>query len=350
MITLVILAGAAALIWYISGNKKGPAGPAAAGPAGKKPAPVTYIIARDTLVEQTIRITGTLLSSDEIIVSPEISGRISKIYFREGAPVQQGALLVKLDDSELQARLQRLLAQKKLAEATQSRQKALLDKGGSSREEQEIAENTVITLNADIALAKAQLAKTELRAPFSGTAGLRYISEGGYVSAGTRITDIVKSNPIRVECNIPEKYGTQFRPGMLLRFNTAGQDQQFNAHIIAIDPKIDQNTRTLRLRAECANPQGILRPGSFAEIQLALSTPSQAVMIPTESVVPDIKGQRIFIIKNGRAMARPVQTGLRTDRAVEILRGVAMGDSVIVSGLMGIRPDMPVQAAPAIGL
>ena len=215
------------------------------GKGAKAPSAVTYIVVKDTLFSRSIKVTGNLAPQDMVRIAPEIGGRIRTLSFREGASIGKGAIIAKLDDSELQAQLLKFKALLTLAETNTKREQSLLLGGGTSQELYDRAENSVITILADIAVIKAAIAKTEIRAPFSGIIGIKQISEGSYVSPGTVITELVNVKPIRIECAVPERYAKSMNKGMNITFVESGDSEQHVASIYAINPIIDNATRTI---------------------------------------------------------------------------------------------------------
>jgi membrane fusion protein (multidrug efflux system) len=193
---------------------------------------------------------------------------------------------------------------------------------------------------------KAAIAKTEIRAPFSGTIGMKLISIGSYVSPGTVITELVNTKPIRIECAIPERYAITIKKGMHLSFVESGDSEEQDAIIHAINPIIDNATRTVGIIAHHKNAQSRFKPGGFVEVTLPMSTSESTILIPNEAAVPDIRGLRVFILQNGKAMPRPIETGMRTDASLEIIKGLSIGDTLIVSGASLLKPKAPVKAQP----
>jgi membrane fusion protein (multidrug efflux system) len=321
-------------------KSKGPAG----GP--KTPTAVTFSIVRDTLFTRSIIVTGSLAPHDMVRIAPEIAGRITSVSFTEGAKVSQGQVLAKLDDSELQAQLTKLKALLALAETNAKREQSLLQGGGTSQELFERAENTVTTLLADIAVVKAAIAKTIIKAPFAGTVGIKQLSKGSYVSPGSVITELVNTTPIRIEASIPERHGMNLKKGMKIQFRQAGNPTIHEAVIHAINPMIDNATRTISIIAVHKNSQNEFKPGAFAEIILPMSQPEPTILIPTEAAVPDIRGLRVFVLRNGKAIPQPIITGMRLDASLEIVKGLSIGDSLIISGASLLKPNSPVQAKP----
>ncbi|MFM8840875.1 MAG: efflux RND transporter periplasmic adaptor subunit [bacterium] len=344
---ILIIIGAIVLLGLViifkPASKTKPKGPAG-GP--KTPTAVTYAIVRDTLFTRSIIATGSLAPHDMVRIAPEIAGRIISVSFTEGAKVSQGQILARLDDSELQAQLTKLKALLALAETNAKREQSLLQGGGTSKELFERAENTVTTLLADIAVVKAAIAKTIIKAPFAGTVGIKQLSRGSYVSPGSVITELVNTQPIRIEASIPERYGINLKKGMTIQFRQAGDSILHEAFIHAINPMIDNTTRTIGIVALHKNAQNMFKAGAFAEIILPMSKPEPTILISTEAAVPDIRGLRVFVLRNGKAIPQPITTGMRTNTSLEIVKGLSIGDSLIISGASLVKPNAPVLAKP----
>ncbi len=310
--------------------------------ASNRPSPVKAMIARTTTLDNKLEAIGSILANEEVELKSEITGRVQKIYFNEGRSVRQGELLVKINDAELQAQLARSESKKKLAESQEARQRMLSEKSVISQNEYDIALNELTVVKADIEVIKAQIAKTEIRAPFDGMIGLKYISEGSYIAPTNRIASLQNRNSVKIDFTIPEKYSAAVKIGDLIEFTVEGQQQIFKGKVYAIEPKIDPVTRSLPLRAMATADIKIL-PGAFANISLYMSEQPKALMIPTQALIPELKGQRVFIYQAGRAMSQKVKTGIRTSDLVQITDGLKAGDTVIVSGTMQLRHNMPIQ-------
>ena len=306
----------------------------------------TYIIVKDTTLTRLLHVSGSLLPQDEIAIAPEISGRIKRLFMNEGSFVQKGSVLVKLEDAELQAQLSKVKALIDLAEINAKREKELLKGGGTSAELLERADNTVITLQSDFQMLKAAIAKTEIKAPFSGTIGLKEVSEGSFVSPGTKITHLVNSSPIRIECSIPEKYTSLIKKNMKIQFHVYGNEQSFEAKISAINPMIDPISRTTKIIALYSNKKEECKPGAFADIEIPLSVEEKAIIIPNEAIVPDIRGLRVFLLKQGKAKPKPIEAGMRTASSLEIIKGLNIGDTVLVAGASLMKAGSKVKAKP----
>ncbi|MEO8146589.1 MAG: efflux RND transporter periplasmic adaptor subunit [Bacteroidia bacterium] len=344
LLIAVVVIGIAALLIIprIRSENKGdvskPGAPAAKGGI----ATVTgYVVTPDRL-DNVVRTTGSILAFDEVDLKAETSGRITKIYFTEGSHVTKGALLLKINDDDLQAQLQKIELQIKLTESQQARQQKLFDVNATSKEEYDVTLNQLNSYKADRALLNVAIVKTEIRAPFNGVIGLRYVSEGSYVTPASRIAAMQNINPVKVDFSIPEKYAESVKKGDEIIFSNDESSTKYKGSVYAVEPKIDMGTRTLQVRAISDNKNEKLLPGSFAKIDLALKETNNALMIPTQALIPVLKGQNVFLCKDGVAQSVPVKTGVRTATKIQITEGLSAGDTVITSGIMSLKPDAKV--------
>ncbi|MGZ4037889.1 MAG: efflux RND transporter periplasmic adaptor subunit, partial [Bacteroidia bacterium] len=302
-----------------------------------------YVAKADTLSNNVFAI-GTIIANEEVTLMPEISGKVTLLNIHEGSAVNKGDLLVKINDEDLQAQLKKSEVQYKMAESTVTREKSLLDIKGISQEEFDAALSQANAYKADMDYVKAQLTKTEIRAPFNGVIGLKSISEGSYITPAVKIASIQQLDPVKIDFSVPEQYADEIHKDDELTFTINGIKQHFSAKIFAIEPKIDYTTRTVQIRAICPNKGGQIFPGAFAEIELKLKQINDAIMVPTEAIVPVLKGKKVYICKNGKAESVKVETGLRTAAKIQITKGVMPGDSVITTGVMQLKQDAPVKA------
>ncbi len=299
------------------------------------------LIAPESMVE-LINSSGTLLPDEEVELSFETSGKIVSINFREGSKVRRGDLLAKVNDRHLQAQLLRLQAQLKLAEDREYRQRTLLSRDAISQEAYDQVVTELQTLDADIQLVQARIAETELRAPFDGTIGLRYLSEGSYANPNARIARLIKLSPLKIEFFIPERYSGEVAVGFPIEFSVDGRPEKFTAEVYAVDPKVDVRTRTIIARALYPNTNEELKPGRFAAITLQLSETPDAIAIPTQALIQEMDGDRVFVYRGGRAESQFVSTGLRTESHIQITEGLSFGDTLLTTGVMQLRHAMPV--------
>jgi membrane fusion protein (multidrug efflux system) len=298
-----------------------------------------YIIV-PTHMSEIIKTSGILRPDEETDLSFETSGKIVGINFIDGTKVKKGDLLAKINDKPLQAQLQKLQVEIKLAEEKEFRQRSLLTKDAISQESYDQIVTDVQGLRADINLVKAHIAETELRAPFDGVIGLRYLSEGAYVNTATKIARLIKMSPIKIEFSIPEKYATDIKIGYPLTFEV--DDKSFNASVYAFDPKLDISTHVLVMRALYPNKNEELKPGRYAPVTLELSKIDSAKSIPSEAITPTMDGKIVYKYNNGRAQSVKVSTGLRTESRVQILEGLNFGDTLLVTGILQLRQSLPV--------
>jgi membrane fusion protein, multidrug efflux system len=311
-------------------------------PAGPRALNVdAYVVKPEKLVEQ-INSSGTLLPDEQVDLSFETSGKIISIYFDEGAQVRKGQLLAKINDRHLQAQLLKLQAQKKLAEEREFRQRSLLSRDAISQESYDQIVTELQTIGADIMLIEARIAETEMKAPFDGVIGLRNISEGAYVNANTPVARLIKINPLKIEFAIPERYSGVVVAGIPLRFFVDGASQPYRAVVYAVEPKVDIRTRNIIVRARYANTTENIKPGRFVSIQLDLTEINDAMVIPTEALIPEMDGDRVFVFKNGRAASVQVITGLRTEKQIQITEGLVHGDTLVTTGILQMRQGMPI--------
>ncbi len=301
-----------------------------------------HIVNYETLNNRVFA-TGTILANEEVELRSEVSGKITQILFKEGSFVNKGDLLVKINDADLQAQLRRAETKVKLSRDKEFRQRQLREGNLISQEEYD---NTVSELNVNIAdyeLIKAQIDKTEIRAPFSGIIGLRSVSEGSFVTTSNVIARLQNLSTLKIDFSIPERYSSVVNVGDELEFKISGSSNLYKAKVYAIEPKIDPTTRTLQIRAICSAYNRELVAGAFANVELKLKEINNAILIPTVSIVPEMKGQRVYIVKNGVVVPQPVEIGIRGETRVQVLSGLSVGDTVITSGILLLRPGLKVK-------
>ena len=306
----------------------------------KVPISVNYVILKPALLDNTIFATGKIGAFNSLDIFAEVSGKVFSINFKEGEPVSKGSLLIKLNDADLQAQLLKLRIQYKLSEQKLERLKKLLVINGVSQEEFDIQDNELNSIKADEAYVLAQLAKTDIVAPFSGVIGLKHISEGSFVNTNTPMVSLVQMKPLFVEFSVPEKYSSLFTKGTTIHFSNdqTNLKNENVATIYAIEPLVDEKTKTIKARA-AYNGNESFYPGSFVKVFANLGATENAMMIPTQCVIPTLKGQKVFICENGMASEKMVTIGVRTDTKIQIIDGLNVGDTVITTGLLSMKKD-----------
>lgn len=330
------------LIFSFSACKKN--NQAANGTKGRKTGPVAVEIrvAQPEILLNTVSATGTILPNEKAEIRPEISGRIIKILFEEGSSVQKNKLLVKMNDSDLQAQLKRNEAQGILLASDEYQKRKLLEIKAISQDEYDAAKSLMLVNQADKQLLEAQIAKTEIYAPFNGKVGLRTVSVGNFIASNTLIATIQQLDPVKIEFDVPEKYSGFIKPGLEINFGIDASDSTFIAKVYAVESAITTETRTLKVRALCANKGNLLNPGTFARVSMILEKFQDAIKIPSEAILTVLDGNSVFVCKNGKAVSVPVTTGIRTDSEIQIVQGVSIGDSLIITGLLQLTNGAPV--------
>ncbi len=312
--------------------------------SGKKPAtPVTVYVVKGQDFSNTISLSGSIEANEQIEIRSEVSGIVENIAFSEGSSVTKGQVLFKVNDIELRAQLAQAKTKESLASENERRAKLLLQKEAISQEEYDIASADYRTAKAQTQLIQAQIGKTTVRAPFSGKIGLRSISPGTYVTPATLIAKLVSTNPLKITFSIPEKYATEISKNNTITFTVPNVKETFTAKIYALEPAIEATTRTLQIRALTDNSNGKLLPGTFANIELPLKNIKDAIIIPTEAIVPIQDGKKVFIANHGKAKEVKVETLTRTDKAVVITSGLKIGDTVLTSGVMSLKDEADIK-------
>jgi membrane fusion protein, multidrug efflux system len=300
---------------------------------------VEGLVVKPVILDQTITVSGTLKPFEETVLMPEVSGRVVYINLSEGGFVKEGTLMVKLFDEDLQAHLKKSEAEQKIVEQTQLRQSELMKVNGLSQLDFDQTVLEINSIKADIEVFKVQVRKTEVRAPFNGTIGLRNISIGAQVTPGTALATIRDVQHLKLDFSVPEKYSREIKPGVKVQFTVQGDDKKYDATVMATEQGIEPGTRNLNGRAFVDNNVTTLIPGTFATVELNLGQNKGALMVPTQAIIPQERLKQIIIARNGKAKFVTVKTGIRNVTSVEVLSGVKPGDTVVVTGVLFLKPD-----------
>ncbi len=303
-----------------------------------------YIVTLKEL-DNEISTVGTIVANEDVEIRSELGRKVTGIYFKEGAFVSKGKLLFKLDDSDLLAQLKKLELDEQLQLKQAEREKQLLDKGLLTSEEFDIRQTNIEKIRADMELVKINLDKTEITAPFSGIAGFRNVSNGSFVNNTVVLTTVKDIRKVKVDFSIPEKLISEFSKGQQIVFRVEGYDDEFTGTVVSYDPQLNENTRSIVLRAMADNPGNKLLPGSFVKVDLRLRKLNDAIMIPTEAVVPKQSGQSVFLFKNGTAVSQDINIEKRSESEVLVTSGVNEGDTVITTNILRIRNNGKVKLA-----
>ena len=295
------------------------------------------------LLSNGINAVGTLLPNEEVELVSEAAGKVVGIFFDEGTTVSDGQLLLKVDDSELQAQLKRAEYQLALTGERLNRQRILLEKDAVSREEFDQVQTDYNILQTDIDLLQTKIAKTEIRAPFAGTIGFRGVSLGSYLQLNTVIAKLIDHNKLKLEFAIPEKYASICFIGNKIQFRTEISPDNFEATVYAVDPKVDVATRTITVRGLYNNANHKLLAGMFARINLIINQSEEVLLIPTEAIVQEMENKKVWGVSDGKAFSQSIVTGFRNNNQVEVITGLQAGDTIMISGLMQVREGARVQ-------
>ncbi len=336
---ILILALGTLIFYRIGANKEEKKDPNA-----KKPATTVYgVVLQAREFADNLSLSGTLEANEQIEVRSEVSGVVEQINFAEGSSVKKGQSLIKVNDIELRAQLRQMQTAQGLASENARRARLLLEKEAISQEEFDVANADYKSAQAKVQLVQAQLSKTTILAPFSGKIGLRSISKGSYISPSTLIANLVNTAQLKITFSIPEKYAQTMKVDQTLTFTTSGSKEIYKAKIYAIEPTVETESRTLKIRAITENSDGKLIPGTFANVSLPLAKLENALLVPTEALIPIQNGKKIFVSENGKAKEIIVETGARTDKDILITSGLKAGDTILTSGVMTLKNGSPVK-------
>ncbi|MCU0419033.1 MAG: efflux RND transporter periplasmic adaptor subunit [Cyclobacteriaceae bacterium] len=345
--TWITIAVVLAVIALLALPKLGVVGKKEAAPAATAPGaaklPVEALVLTPQKLEDKLIVTGSILPNESLELRSETSGKITALLFQEGKSVRKGDLLVSINDEEIEAQLIKQRYNRQLNQDVEFRQRKLLEKDAISQEEYDNALNRLKTTEADIKLLEAQVEKTRIRAPFDGAIGLRYVSEGAYISPSTIIATLYSINPAKLEFAVPSRYSAQVTPGKKIRFTVEGDTNRYEGAVYALEPRIDTETRTLKIRAIADNKRGLLLPGQFVKVDLILQSITNAILVPTQAVIPEQAGKKVFVLKGGKATEVRIETGLRTEKDLEVVAGLQAGDTLLTTGMLQLRNGMDVQ-------
>jgi membrane fusion protein (multidrug efflux system) len=313
------------------------------GGSAQPPLSVDIYVVKPTLINEKIEVSGSLLANETTEIHPEISGRLVQLNIAEGKFVSKGALLAKIYDGDLQAQLRKLQVQLDIARTNEQRSAQLLKIQGISKSDYDASLLNVNNIKADIEITRANITKTEIRAPFNGKLGLKNISPGAFITPSTVITTISQVNKLKLQFSVPEKYGSEIKKNQLVSFTVNGSAKTFSAAVMATETSIGEDTRSLTIRALVKNIDPALIPGTFANVQMILGNNPNAILIPNSSVIPQGRKKQVFVFKGNKALPMEVTTGIRDSANVQVLTGLFPGDTLITSGLLFLRPGSDVK-------
>ncbi len=306
-------------------------------PTGTLPVIVDVMVASTQAIINTVEVNGTVVAAEFVELHPEVSGRLTYLNVPEGGHIEKGTVIARINDADLQAQINKTKVQLELATKTEERYRKLLTINGINQADYDVTINQVNGFKADILYTQALIDKTVVRAPFSGTVGLRVISPGAYVTPASIITTIQQVDKLKIDLTVPEAYTNLLKRGNTINvvLDNGGNIKR-TATIVAVEPQANLVTRNLKVRALLQD--GKANPGGFVKAYLNAGVDSKAILIPTNCLIPDDKNNQVIIVKNGKANFVAVKTGVRQANLVEITEGVAVGDSVVVTGVLFARP------------
>lgn len=297
----------------------------------------TYEVQPETIVD-TYSAVGSLRPAESIAVKNEVPGKVVGIEFEEGERVDEGQVLLRMRSETLRAELEVKKRRRDLLQTQVERQRKVLEKGGISQQQFDVTKNELEVLEAEIQQVRARLNKNMLRAPFDGRIGLREVSPGAILTQGTKVAELVKTDPIEIEFTVPERFASTIDRDTEVRFRVHGAQQLHAAELHAIESRLDEETRALRVRARTANADGTLRPGQYAQVRVPLQTIEDALTVPAPALVESANETVVWVNAGGEAERREVETGVRTEGSVQITSGLSPGDEVVTTGRQTLKP------------
>jgi membrane fusion protein (multidrug efflux system) len=312
-------------------------------PTAPPATPVDGVIVQPGTVSENLEVTGTLIANQQVDIVSELTRRIVRVNVKEGSKVSQGTLLFQLDDADLQAQLERFRRQEKLAQLNETRLKDLISHEAIAQQDYDEAATNLSVLEAQILELQVMISKTRITAPFDGRIGMINVHPGAIVSINTLLTDIEDNSLVKVEFAVPEKYAHVIIPGSEHVFTIASDQNKYTAKVTARGASLNENTRTLLVRAVAKNPGERLIPGQSARLNLELNTSADALTVSSNALIPSSAGYTVYVSRKGQVEAVPVQIGQRSAESVVITSGLHKGDTVITSNLLRLGPGAGVQ-------
>lgn len=339
----VIIASLTLLLLAACGSKEKKIAQTQQAGAKPPPLPVEAYIAKPQSISDNIQVPGTILPYESTEIHPEVSGRVVILNVKEGGFVSKGTLLAKIYDGDLQAQLKKLQVQLDIAQQTENRSSQLLKIQGISQQDYDLSLLSVNNIKADIDITRAAITKTTILAPFSGKLGLKNISPGAFITPTTVITTIAQVSQLKLQFTIPEKYGAEIKKGQDIQFMIDGSADTYHAAVSATEVAIEQDTRSLMIRAIVKGSDPALIPGAFAKIVIVLGKNANALMVPSGAIIPQGRSKLIYLYKGGKALPSEIVTGVRDSSNVQAMTGLSNGDTVITTGLLFLKEGMDVK-------
>ncbi|MVN74873.1 efflux RND transporter periplasmic adaptor subunit [Hymenobacter sp. HMF4947] len=311
------------------------------------PALVDVLVARPSAVSDSLEANGAVVANDYVELHPEVNGRLTYLNVNEGRHVSKGAIIARINDADLQANLQKTRALLQVSRLSQERLEKLLKVQGVNQADYDLAVSQVRSNEADAAYTQAMLAKTVIRAPFTGVLGLRQVSPGAYVTPTTIIATLQADTKLKVDFTLPEANGAIVQPGSVVTVQLAGNPpRRYPATVVAQESQVNQTTRNLTVRAQLP-PGAQASPGAFAKVSVSTGAARRSVLLPTNAIMPGDQSDQVVLVKNGKALMKDVRTGDRQSDQIAVISGLAAGDSVVTNGVLFTQPGKPVKVRRA---
>ncbi len=302
---------------------------------------VDVIIAGGSKISNTIEVNGAVIPNEMVNINSEISGRLTMLNMPDGGRVSQGTVLAKINDADLQATHSKTKVLLDMAQKTEQRSKKLLTINGINQADYDLALNQVNSYKADLTVTQAQIDRTIIKAPFSGVLGLRMISPGAYVTPATILSTLQQVDKVKIDFNVPESYTSLIHKGSTVSIQTNESNATRKAVVVATDPQLNLTTRNLKVRALLEG--AMINPGTFVKVLLANNAGKNSIMVPTNCIIPDARAKKVIVVKNGMGAFVDIETGFRSPGMVEVTKGLKDGDSIVVTGVLFVRPKLPVK-------
>ncbi len=299
------------------------------------PVMVEVVVAGDEVLSSNLEVNGTVLSNEMVQLQPEASGRLTYLNIPDGMQVKEGTILARVNDADLQAQMEQQKTQLALAEKTEKRLGSLLKVNGVNQADYDAALSQLDVIKASINVLQAQIDKTVLKAPFSGELGIREVSPGAFVTTQTVIGTLQQTDKVKIDFTVPETFATIVKKGNKIKVQTNESEEKMDAVVTAVEPQINSVTRSIKVRAVLS--KGIIHPGAF--VKVLLDQGRRGMMVPTNAIIPDALSSQLVVVKNNKAVFTNVETGSRNAGQVEITKGIQEGDSIIISGMLFVRPN-----------
>lgn len=309
--------------------------PASVAPVG---VPVDGQVLHSESLNEEMTVSGTLMAYQEVSISSELNRKVVAVHAKEGKFVNAGTLLFKLDDADLLAELEQLKQQEKLVLLNERRLKDLIDREAAIQQDYDQAFTNLKVLQAKIEQLKVMIAKTSIRAPFSGYLGIVNVYTGAFVTPGSPLALLTDNSRLKIDFAVPEKHANTLKTGDEVQYNVESNDKIYKGRIVAHEAGLDQKTKTLLMRAVTDNKGSELLPGQSARLTLRLSNTGNALMVPNQALIPSSKGYSVYVANAGKAGFKSIEVGERNAFSVHVTKGLAPGDTIITSNMLRLTP------------